>query len=155
MHVKILTVLLLVTLIVFISGCLQKQPQTQHVQICGNNIKEGTEQCDGTALSTCQYGCTTKCTCAPQTNCSDGTLYGQCSSTKPILCDNGTLIDDCLKCGCFPGYNCQADGSCYIISFFDGDPIAQSIINGGTYQLSENNYFTNGKVNTLSFEFKL
>ena len=43
--------------------------------------------------------------------CSDGTLYGRCSSTKPKYCDNGILIDKCSSCGC-SSWNCQSDGSC-------------------------------------------
>ena len=35
----------------------------------------------------------------PTCICSDGTLYGQCSSTRPKYCDNGTLIDNCPICG--------------------------------------------------------
>jgi len=52
--------------------------------------------------------------------CSDGTLFGECSSTKPYYCDNsdmtyggnGTLIKNCQKCGCPEQEECQEDGSC-------------------------------------------
>lgn len=47
--------------------------------------------------------------------CSDGTLYGQCSTVKPKYCDNGTLINKCSLCGCPSGQQCQADGSCIIL----------------------------------------
>ena len=54
--------------------------------------------------------------------CSDGTLYGQCSSTKPKYCDAGTLIDACgspYNCGCSSG-TCQADGTCQVLSSCTG-----------------------------------
>ena len=44
--------------------------------------------------------------------CSDGTLLGQCSSTKPLYCDTGQLVDRCSSCGCpSPGapYSCCCD----------------------------------------------
>ncbi|MFH0929509.1 MAG: PA14 domain-containing protein, partial [Candidatus Aenigmatarchaeota archaeon] len=44
--------------------------------------------------------------------CSDGTSFGQCSSTKPRYCSQGTLINKCSQCGCPSGYECQSDGSC-------------------------------------------
>lgn len=46
--------------------------------------------------------------------CSDGTPYGQCSSTKPLYCSSGTLVNNCSLCGCSSG-TCQPDGSCTII----------------------------------------
>lgn len=43
-------------------------------------------------------------------SCSDGTLLGQCSSTKPKYCSSGGILsDDCTKCGCPSGYNCKAN----------------------------------------------
>ncbi len=36
--------------------------------------------------------------------CSDGTLSGQCSITKPEQCHNGTLTDNPGACGCPSGY---------------------------------------------------
>jgi hypothetical protein len=50
----------------------------------------------------------------PTKKCSDGTLYNQCSSERPIYCSNGTLINYCSVCGCNPGYGCQPDGSCVL-----------------------------------------
>ena len=51
---------------------------------------------------------------APPTpdKCSDGTSYGQCSSTKPKYCDNGNLINKCQVCGCPSSQTCKVDGSC-------------------------------------------
>jgi hypothetical protein len=45
--------------------------------------------------------------------CSDGTVYGQCSSQKPLYCDSGNLVNSCQKCGCSaPEGICQPDGTC-------------------------------------------
>lgn len=40
----------------------------------------------------------------PEQTCQDGTSYGSCSSTKPLYCSNGNLIEKCDLCGCNPGY---------------------------------------------------
>ncbi|MFH1597549.1 MAG: C1 family peptidase [Patescibacteria group bacterium] len=45
--------------------------------------------------------------------CEDGTLYGQCSTGKPLFCENGELFHDCEECGCPTLYGvCQSDGTC-------------------------------------------
>lgn len=44
----------------------------------------------------------------PVLNCSDGTLYNQCSQDKPIYCFNGTLIKNATYCGC--QYDYKIDG---------------------------------------------
>jgi O-glycosyl hydrolase len=46
--------------------------------------------------------------------CSDGTPYSSCSSTKPLYCSSGTLINKCSQCGCSSG-TCQSDGSCSVV----------------------------------------
>lgn len=48
----------------------------------------------------------------PPQNCSDGTLYGQCSSTLPLYCNNGTLEDRCSQCSCPTNYTCMINESC-------------------------------------------
>ncbi len=55
-----------------------------------------------------------ECTSFPFTpsECTDGTLNGQCSSTKPKYCSNGNLINNCSFCGCPTGKTCQTDGIC-------------------------------------------
>lgn len=47
--------------------------------------------------------------------CSDGTLYGECSITKPKYCEKGILIDKCSQCDCPLNHKCQEDGSCKFI----------------------------------------
>ncbi|MFA6214613.1 MAG: PKD domain-containing protein, partial [Candidatus Micrarchaeia archaeon] len=43
--------------------------------------------------------------------CIDGTREGECSSDKPLLCVNGTLIDSAGRCGC-PEGKMALGGSC-------------------------------------------
>src|SRR3989344_8586526 len=43
--------------------------------------------------------------------CSDGTTFGECSSTKPKYCYNGNVINRCSVCGCSSG-GCSGDESC-------------------------------------------
>ena len=44
---------------------------------------------------------------AGASKCSDGTVYGKCSSTKPLYCSDGTLINNCSKCGCPTNQTCN------------------------------------------------
>lgn len=41
--------------------------------------------------------------------CSDGTPYGECSSNKPMYCDNGKLVEKASLCGCPSGYDVYGD----------------------------------------------
>ena len=80
---------------------------------CGNNIKEGSEECDGSDNSACSSGkCKSDCKCEIVPKCSDGTYYSQCSLTKPKYCSDGKLINQCSSCGCDAGKECKSDGSC-------------------------------------------
>lgn len=46
--------------------------------------------------------------------CSDNTLYSQCSSAKPLYCDNGILTNRCSICKCPSGQNCnETTDMCY------------------------------------------
>ena len=54
-------------------------------------------------------------------NCSDGTLYGMCSQTKPFYCENGTLVKHPNKCGCPNNYkNVMGENCEEIIKCKDG-----------------------------------
>ena len=45
--------------------------------------------------------------------CSDGTVYGKCSLSKPLYCSNGVLVNNCTKCGCSGNKTCvTATNSC-------------------------------------------
>ncbi|MEK6871512.1 MAG: S8 family serine peptidase [Nanoarchaeota archaeon] len=62
--------------------------------ICGNNKKEGIEQCDGSDDALCPGQCTAQCTCpAPKPQCGDG-----------IDNDDDRLIDSLDK-GCWTNVN--------------------------------------------------
>jgi len=70
------------------------------------------------------YFCNSTGGCQP--GCSDGTPYGQCSSTKPLYCKDGILINNCTLCGCLSGQNCIiANGTCYTLKCSDGTPYGQ------------------------------
>lgn len=56
-----------------------------------------------------------KCVTPEAQLCSDGTSYGNCSTSKPKYCSNGNLIDSCPTCGCIAGQVCNStSNSCYI-----------------------------------------
>ena len=50
----------------------------------------------------------------PET-CTDGTIYGQCSTTKPLYCDNGILVDKASLCGCPSGFTIYSDGCLRVV----------------------------------------
>lgn len=88
-----------------------------------NTCDSATNYNDATSASgACTYSCAV---CL----CSDGTLYGKCSSNKPKYCDprTGTLIDDCVRCGCPTGYECDnTTGKCYATQkCADGTPYGE------------------------------
>ena len=39
----------------------------------------------------------------------------RCSNTKPLYCDNGNLIYNCVECGCNEGMSCSDFGVCEIL----------------------------------------
>jgi len=43
--------------------------------------------------------------------CVDGTIYGECSDTRPQYCYSGELLDKCSICGCPAGLTCS-DNTC-------------------------------------------
>ncbi|MEA3343797.1 MAG: C1 family peptidase [archaeon] len=71
------------------------------------------QACGGTQITgECSTGMCCKCSGGGGQKCSDGTPYGQCSSTKPKYCDNGNLIDKPSECGCPTGYaDCDSTDS--------------------------------------------
>ncbi len=102
------------------------------------------------------YKCNTttnKCYTPIVFTCSDGTVYGSCSSTKPKYCSSGTLINKCSQCGCPTGYTCQTDGSCksvvstgtiwganlYVPKFSDSNPsgYAASYLSNTVFQAAK------------------
>lgn len=81
-----------------------------------NDDGDLVQRCD---LCGCSAGrvCTGTTTCQidPYPNCLDGTLNGQCSSTKPLFCSNGTLVNKCSQCGC-SNSTCSSNGTCQGLS---------------------------------------
>ncbi|HJW96642.1 MAG TPA: hypothetical protein VJ485_00590, partial [archaeon] len=83
-------------------------------QLGGSCCSSG-QTCTGSfqSSSNCASLCCVGGTCqTPAQTCPDGTPYSQCSTTKPLYCSSGTLINNCQACGCPSGQSCQADGSC-------------------------------------------
>ncbi|MBI5061501.1 MAG: CehA/McbA family metallohydrolase [Candidatus Aenigmarchaeota archaeon] len=66
--------------------------------------------------------------------CSDGTTYGQCSTSKPLYCSSGRLVDDCSACGCpFDKPSCVS-GSCGCASGWTGNYQCSADLRQGEYQ---------------------
>ena len=68
---------------------------------CGDDYCDSVEKRDGTCPADCN-------------KCSDNTLPGSCSVTKPLFCDNGNLIKKCNLCGCPTDQICQINGTCQV-----------------------------------------
>jgi hypothetical protein len=79
-------------------------------QACGNY--DDDECLEWSSITSCSTNTVCQNGICIQQKCSDGTLYSQCSTTKPLYCGNGQLINSCDKCGCSSGKNCQVGGSC-------------------------------------------
>jgi len=99
-----------------------------------------------------------------QSTCSDGTVYGQCSSTKPHYCDNGILINFCgapYNCGCSNGYICQMIGTCLnnsgLIGYWKFDEGSDLIVSDSSGNENDGSIvgasWANGKIDkALSFD---
>lgn len=48
--------------------------------------------------------------------CTDGTLFGQCSLTRPLFCNNGVLINRATQCSCASGQTASGDNCIPTIS---------------------------------------
>lgn len=106
----------------------------------------------GTYHYVCPNGCQDGVCVSGATVCSDGTSYGQCSTTKPKYCANGTFVDNCEICGCDNGScqsgscvggvytECQATPTKYYYTTFrpwsqsQGDSACNSQLNGGGWE---------------------
>ncbi|OGD57257.1 hypothetical protein A2V71_01205 [Candidatus Berkelbacteria bacterium RBG_13_40_8] len=53
--------------------------------------------------------------------CTDGTIYGQCSATKPKYCEKGNLVNKCSICDCHSGQQCQTAENCVVSPCVDND----------------------------------
>jgi len=82
------------------------------INSCQNYQNDKTTcQTDPCGFGNCKWE-NDKCISIQPQTCSDGTPYGECSTTKPKYCDNGNLVDRCDICGCPSGYSCQENGKC-------------------------------------------
>jgi hypothetical protein len=95
-----------------------KRCSNNSYQTCGNydadNCLEWSSTTNCLSNTVCQDG-----NCIQQ-KCSDGTLYGQCSTSKPKYCENGNLIDKASICGCPSGYEVISD-TCALIKTCNSD----------------------------------
>lgn len=76
---------------------------------CINNQSLNEYYCSANSVlsqvHTCPSGCANGACISPK--CTDGTLYGSCSLTKPLYCNNGSLTNKCSVCGCGSGLTCD------------------------------------------------
>ena len=79
------------------------------VEECRQGIWIPIEKCEGN----CSLG---ECEIISQDKCSDGTSYGSCSTTPPLYCKEGNLIEICGLCGCPENKICAYSGKCIIAS---------------------------------------
>ncbi|AJF60744.1 MAG: hypothetical protein QT03_C0001G1265 [archaeon GW2011_AR10] len=104
------------------SNCAVKQPF--YCDETGNLVENFCFGLDKAVGTSDDCGCQAETACSnsgecvqitslEEIKCSDGTLAGSCSATKPFSCDeNGVLKNSCSACGCPDGYSCEASGSC-------------------------------------------
>ena len=77
---------------------------TSGIPVCGNDVKEGGETCDGTDAAACQGLCLADCTCPPPM-CGNGVIeQGEACDGSATTCIPG-LLDGCEACQC-----CIAEG---------------------------------------------
>ncbi|MBI5224845.1 carboxypeptidase regulatory-like domain-containing protein [Candidatus Micrarchaeota archaeon] len=102
---------------------LKSAPNTISVD-CGNGVSKNAVDCfekSGSCSVFCNYqtigsfsavASALGTSCSPATvkvsektsdKCSDGTLFGTCSNSKPKYCDSGLLVDRADVCGCLDG----------------------------------------------------
>jgi hypothetical protein len=88
---------------------------------CGDDVCQATEDCSS---------CPTDCGTCPLV-CGDGTPYEQCSSTKPLYCDNnGNLINYCTQCDCPSGQTCNTTTeTCYSTGYIFSDDFESGNLN--------------------------
>jgi len=87
-----------------------KRCSNNSYQTCGNYDADACSE--WSPITNCPSNTVCQNGICIQQKCTDGTLYGQCSTNKPIYCDNGNLIDKCSICGCPSGQECHTDESC-------------------------------------------
>jgi len=76
--------------------------------VCGDGVRAGAEQCDGTADAACPGRCTSACTCTPPPRCGDGTVNGreECDGASDTACPTRCAA----SCTCTPPPPVCGDG---------------------------------------------
>lgn len=79
----------------------------------GKNCGSWPDQCGGTLnCGTCSAGQSCDAGVCKR-DCADGTKHNQCSTKKPMFCNDGTLNYNCPSCGCpLPSQYCIGGGHC-------------------------------------------
>ena len=122
--------IVIVLLTILVAGCTENKRSNDTVENYTQNCEPGKYRCNGKDVEFCISDGSNWYyvkTCSPMEicisgschdvnslkECSDGTNYSQCSSTKPKYCDNGNLIDNCDACGCPSEKSCNStSGDC-------------------------------------------
>ena len=140
----------------------EKSPPTDNYSegtSCTNECSaEGTKQCSGNAYQICGnydndlclewssiINCSSNTVCQDgncvQQECIDSTPYKQCSSEKPLYCDNGNLINKCSICGCPSNQYCEEPtGLCKTKITLKGGVINSEYMNGAHSVYVSGNY---------------
>jgi len=82
----------------------------QYDPVCSADGKTYSNDCYAQNANVA-IACEGTCPCETK-KCSDGTEYGKCSKTQPLLCNENKLTNKCSTCGCPAGEICQSDSSC-------------------------------------------
>ncbi len=129
---------LLIVGLVVIGGCSKEKPASDNVVEAGGTKDRACSECEHLENHSCvAYKCCSDSDCSdgnqetedtcinPSTltsecehkaiikTCEDGTVYGECSGSKPSYCDNGNLLNNCNLCGCPTDRStCLTNGDC-------------------------------------------
>lgn len=125
-----------------------------------------TPQTNQTGVNTTSRETTSNSTNITSTkSCSDGTYFGECSTTKPKLCTIEGLVDAANMCGCQNGYTingrtCEKQTASKpiennITNIIKNDAVSTTENNTTTNASTINNTETNQSVNETPAQIKL
>lgn len=89
---------------------------------CGNNVREGIEECDGSDSNSCLFGCTDQCTCEYHNDCGD------------MFVEFG---EECDLSPCKQGYFCTSSCNCVLDDPCIAGFVKASILSTPTYTLDK------------------
>ena len=119
--------------------------------VCVSSATQPVQQQCNNANQACENGnCNTIV-------CSDGTLRNQCSSTRPLFCDNNlNLANNCNACGCPSGQNCQSNGQCVAVcQDTSWSPDTSTVCSGQSFTQTSNCGNTRAATGTKSCQASL